>query len=253
MAIVRNQTYRKYAVIITAEQPLRVGGYKDPISDVDAPLAMVGDQIVIPGSSLKGAYRNELENYLILNHADQNGAMRPCIPAAWNNLSHDERALIREQHKYKGECCGYDYKSGRQENICPTCYLLGTMGLVGFVLVPYLVTGADPEEGYAVRRDRVLGKAADRSNRSVLLMPPGTVFTGELSVLLEDKVRGWELGQPRPLKSRRYSDAWLKQPWPVEEVLQELVVERLEAIARIGGYISKGFGNVSVKVEPVAA
>lgn len=251
MSTVRNRTVQKYEIRVTTTQPFRIGAFPNPLSDIEAPVATIGGRPVIQGSTLKGAYRSQLEEYLILNYAD-NEAMKPCIPAPWNNLSSDERQLIKEG-KYRGPVCGYEYGRGGNP-ICPACYLLGTAGLVGFVQVPYLYTDAAPEEGYSNRRDRATDTAAAGANRSYQIIPPGSLFVGTLEVITEDRVRGWVLGQPRPLQSYSHSDAWLENgaAWETERVLRELVVERLEAITRLGGFISKGFGNVRVEVKPIA-
>jgi len=52
-------------VTITTKEPLRIGGKKDPLSGADNPVTRVGGKLVIPGSSLKGALRAEIEKFLI--------------------------------------------------------------------------------------------------------------------------------------------------------------------------------------------
>ncbi len=247
---VRNQDVKLYSVRVETLQPFRIGANEDPMSDIEGPITTLGDQIVIQGSSLKGALRSQIEEYLILNFP-KDAAMQPCIPAADNNLSPDERRLI-DAGKYKrGGNCGYDYKNRDKMFLCPTCYLLGTMGLVGFVQVPYLyVTNEiNVEEMYGNRRDRGSNRVADRANRSMQLLPKGTVFEGTLEVVLEDHLRDWSLGKARELKAPMYSDEWLKKGgWDQARVLKELIVDRLASIQRLGGQVSKGFGNVQVTV-----
>lgn len=246
------QTIQKYHVTLTTTDPFRVGASEDPLIDVDAPIAMVGGRPVIQGSTFKGAYRSELEAILITQYADKNARMRPCIPADRGNLSRDEQRLIRHG-PYRGPNCGYKNQGNRSYAICPTCYLLGTMGLVGFVRVPYLFADAMPEEGYSIRRDRAIEGAAMRSNRKYQLIPPSTRFTGTLEVLMEDTIRGWKLGEARPLESRSHQDQWLQNnnSWPAAKILAELVVKPIENLKQMGGFTSKGFGGVSVKLEAV--
>jgi hypothetical protein len=70
-----------------------------------------------------------------------------------------------------------------------------------------------------------------------------------MRVLLSDTIRGWEFGKPRPLQGRGYADEWLKGNAKSQiDLLKEFVVERLEDVKRMGGQISKGFGNVDIKV-----
>lgn len=247
---VKNQDVKLYHLRLETLQPFRIGANVDPMSDIEGPVTMLGGEIVVQGPSLKGALRAQIEEYLILNYPN-NPAMQPCIPAAENNLSPDERRLIKEG-KYKvGGNCGYDYKNRDRQFLCPTCYLLGTMGLVGFVQVPYLyvMNDANVEEMYANRRDRGSNRVADRANRSMQLLPKGTIFEGTLEVILQDRLRDWVLGKPRSLQAQGYSDEWLKQSgWNQERVLKELIQDRLTSIPRLGGQISKGFGNVHIDV-----
>lgn len=247
---VRNQDVRLYQLRVTTEQPFRIGANVDPMSDIEGPITMLGGEIVIQGSSLKGALRAQIEEYLALNFP-KDPAMQPCIPAAPNNLSPDEQRLINEGKYKRGGNCGYDYKNREQQFLCPACYLLGTMGLVGFVQVPYLyvTNNINVEEMYANRRDRGANRVADRANRSMQLLPKDTVFEGTLEVTLVDRLRDWTLGKARELKAPMYSDEWLRKGgWDQSRVLKELIEDRLTSIQRLGGQISKGFGNVKVEV-----
>lgn len=251
-AIKKNQTIRSYTIELTTRQPFHIGAFQDPMSDVHNPFTTLGGVPVVQGSSLKGALRAQLEEYLILNYADHNPAMRPCIPAPRNNLSPDERLLVPK--KYRGTSCGG--QKGQKDQgkpLCPTCYLLGAMGLVGFVQVPYLnlVSETDVEEVYQNRRDRALNTVAHGANRTMQAIPKGAIFRGEMEVLLRDEIRNWTLGQPRKLRSFR--DEWLQegQKWSQEEFIREFILDRLVAIPRLGGMISKGFGGVEIAVTPV--
>ncbi|MBI5304825.1 MAG: hypothetical protein HY868_22005 [Chloroflexi bacterium] len=249
--IKRNQHWAIYTVRLTTKQPLHIGAFKDPMSDVHGPFTTLGGKPVVQGSSLKGAARAKLEEYLILNYGNQ-PPMKPCIPSSFNNLSEDERALTRGQ-KYKGANCEYR-SSGRREGqvaVCPTCYLYGTMGLIGFVQTPYLglTGGTEIEEIYQNRRDRGTDTVAHAANRTLQGIPQGSVFEGEMRILLSDTIRGWELGKPRPLQGRGYADEWLRGNAKSQtDLIKEFVVERLEDVKRMGGQISKGFGDVSIKV-----
>lgn len=252
--IKKNQTIRSYTVKLTTRQPFHIGAFQDPMSDVHNPFTTLGGVPVVQGSSLKGALRAQLEEYLILNYADDNPAMRPCIPAPWNNLSPDERSLVPYRDrpgKYRGSSCGE--RGGRGKSLCPTCYLLGAMGLVGFVQVPYLYLDSedDIEEVYQNRRDRALETVARGANRTMQAIPKGAVFRGEIEVLLRDEIRDWTLGQPRR-KLRSFRDEWLQgeQGWSQEDFIGEFILDRLQAIPRLGGMISKGFGGVEITVTP---
>lgn len=252
MPVINNQTIHTYQVKLTTAQPISIGALKDPMSDIDSPVVTVGGRIAIPGSSLKGALRAQLEEYLILNYGSEE-SMKPCIPAMYANLSQDERRLI-EERKYKGPNCGYGIQRGRPVQICPACYLFGTAGLVGFVQVPYLYADVDAEEGYAARRDRATNTVASGANRSLQLLAPGTVFRGTLSVLVKDDIRGWELGKPRALRIRDHADAWLRgKGRSPEDIINEFVIDRLKSVWRVGGKYSVGMGQVTIEVTPSQA
>jgi len=242
--IKKNQRIALYTVELTTEQPFHIGAVRDPMSDVHNPFTVLGGRVVVQGPSLKGALRAQLEEYLILNYSD-NPAMKPCIPTP--NLSQDERILVDEHKKYRGVCCA---KGRGPYKLCPTCYLLGTMGLVGFVQVPYLylVSEDEIEEIYCNRRDRALNTVAEGKNFTIQAIPDGAVFRGTLEVLLHDEIRGWTLGQPRKLNS--YKDVWLEGTprWKQEDFIKEFILDRLTSITRMGGMVSKGFGNVRITV-----
>ena len=53
-------------------EPLRIGAAEDPRSGIHNPVAMVGEKVVIPGSSLKGALRAQMEQFLIETYYDDN-------------------------------------------------------------------------------------------------------------------------------------------------------------------------------------
>lgn len=205
----------------------------------------------IPGSSLKGALRAEIERALNIVFFDRNGgqwkdeAYRPCLPAY--RISKEEERLV-EEGRYRSRGCAYPGDSA----ICPCCYLLGAQGLVGFVNVPFLYA----EPGYAtlpgVRLDRVFGTVVDGSNRKYQTLPPETVFTGEMEVLIEDPFLGWRLGSPRPLKEKPDADAWLKgKTYEPDAVLQSYILDRLQGIKHLGGFRSRGCGRVSITVTEV--
>lgn len=254
-------TRKTYAVTLTTKGPFRIGGKADPMSESDNPVAIVGGRPCIPGSSLKGALRAEIEQWLNDQHFRAHWkaapptmlALQPCIPSA--RRSADEDRLVKDGH-YRSAACRYplDNRSNVPQaqlpSICPACYLLGAQGLVGFVSVPFLFAGPGYAELYSARLERTSHTVMQGSNRAYQLIPPDTVFSGEMTVLTKDDVLGWELGKPRPL-GQPTGDAWLagNNGWNQEKVLKDLIVDRLTAINQLGGYRSKGFGRVRIDVE----
>jgi len=258
-----------FAIELTTLGPFRIGGKTDPLSEADNPVTVVGGRVCIPGPTLKGAYRAELERWLNDEFNKGRGwnheSLQPCVPSS--RLSNDEEQLVSSK-KYKGGNCMYKSDSGKNKQkdqsaaqskttVCPVCYLLGAMGLVGFVNVPFLFTDVRYEGLYSTRLDRV-SFASMGGNRPYQLVPPQTVFEGTLEVLVKDDFLGWELGKPRPLKEIPNADEWLKESkpnneesWNSDYILKVMIKERLEAIQRLGGYRSKGFGKVKIEVKEI--
>lgn len=248
-----NQEIKKYMVTLETLEPFRIGAPEDPMLAAHNPLSMVGKSIVVPGSSLKGALRAEIESYLIKNYASEK-YMKPCIPSAFNTMSPAEKALIRKGNFKEGGGCAYSERS-KSECICPVCYLLGAQGLIGFVRVPYLYTEESAEKLYSVRIDRASGVVSERTNRDYRIIPHGTKFASKvngkqipLEIVTNDPVKKWELSKPR----EGFNDKWLgNSKWTPESLIKEFIVDRLQSIEVLGGFKSKGCGKVSIEATEV--
>ncbi len=256
---------KQFRIELTAKEPLRIGGKKDPLSGADLPVTRVGSKLVIPGPSLKGALRAEMEKFLIDSYytngkwKDGFEHFKPCVPA--DELTPDENQLIKAgKYREQGGNCRYpctEKKCGKEvkHSVCPVCYLLGAMGLNGFVRVPFLYADTSASELYSSRIDRATKTIAQGSNRPYELVPDQTVFRGTLAVLLEDTILDWRLGNPRSLgEAKTLGDKWLENrsvdDKAQEEFIKTYITDRLQAINVIGGYKSKGFGAVRVSVSP---
>ncbi len=242
---------RAHHVEVEALEPVRVGGAPDPLSGRENPVAMVGSDATIPGSSLKGALRGEVERFLIDRYYDRDSerwptdqlAAQPCLAATRLSLAEQQ---LRNSGRYR-QSCSYPVPQGAS-GICPACYLLGAQGLVGFVKVPFLWCQVSTDALYSARIDRSSGTVAQGTNREYQLLPRGTRFSGTLYLLEEDTALGWRLGQQRPLPGD--PDRWLNPGWDREQIVNELLVGRLQAINYLGGYKSKGLGRVRITVRP---
>jgi CRISPR/Cas system CSM-associated protein Csm3 (group 7 of RAMP superfamily) len=252
---------RRYTVTLETQSPFRIGGIADPLSQADNPIAIVGGRPCVPGSTLKGALRAEIERWLLNSAYDaqerkwRNDELKPCVPSS--NLSPDETRLVQEQ-RYRGHACRYGGSNNGSKNqgkkkyhrqICPVCYLLGAQGLVGFVSVPFLFAEPGYQNLYSSSIDRASGTVKKGTNRPYQLVPQGAEFSGELEILIEDSFLGWKLGSPRPLKENPYADAWLNNKQFTPDELARFVIDRLTSIEYIGGYRSKGCGRVKITVE----
>jgi CRISPR/Cas system CSM-associated protein Csm3 (group 7 of RAMP superfamily) len=254
-----SNSYEYYKVTVENLEPLRVGAPENPISGEHLTVARLGSTVVIPGPTLKGAMRDSIERFLIHQFYQGNQwrpgaeAFKPCIPA--DQPSVDENHLI-SVHKYRGRNCRYTTPKKKNEPrkispICPVCYLLGAMGLEGFVRMPFLKTEVPAQQLYSCRIDRATKTVAGQTNRSYELVPPNNQFVGTLEVMLQNELMGWQLGSPRKLGHESLGDKWLEgqDPPPKQDIINQYIVGRLEAITFLGSYKSKGFGRVKIKVE----
>lgn len=255
--MIREQTLE---ISVETLAPLHIGGRGNLLTGMENAVAKVGERLVIPGPSVKGALRHQIERYLIDMYYDgrahrwppEHLAHQPCMAGA-GNVSPEEAALIAagkyRQTDDRGRRSGCTYSEGG--SICPVCYLLGAQGLTGFIRVPFLEADQLPDELYSGRMNRAIGTIAQGTNRPYELVREGAVFRGLLVVLLQDDVRGWVFGQPRhPTGGDRTPDRWLESSqWSDQRILEELIIKQLEAIGAIGGYRSKGFGQIKVTVH----
>jgi len=271
------QEWKRCKITLTTLEPLHIGGTSHPLSDVHNPIVMLtGNKPAIPATTLKGAWRSQIERFLInllkeKNQLDRGEALglKPCIPAS--KPSPDEEHLCDTTRQYKRKPkrgtqrneyvhspCTYDNYS---DYICPACYLLGAQTLAGFVRVPFLM----PREGqadldtllYSIREDRATGGAARGSNRGYYVANPGLTFEGNLEILQEDPVRGWKFGEKRNKLKYSKVDRWLDNSretkldditWTADSIKKDLIKGCLESITILGGYKSKGCGRVNITV-----
>ena len=272
-----NQEWDLYKITLTTMEPLHIGGTKHVLSDIDNPIVLLkGDTPAIPATTLKGAWRSQIERYLIsylesnklLDDGEKLG-IKPCIPTS--NPTLDER-FYASAKKYKRELkedrkthqkeyvneldpCTYDNYS---DYICPACYLLGAQTLQGFVRVPFLMPKPGQSELnvllYSIREDRAKGGAAKGTNREWYVVNPEVEFEGILEVLRVDKLREWTFGQKRAKLKLQYKrlDRWLDHfIWDRERLIKELITDRIQAISILGGYKSRGCGKVKITVSPL--
>ncbi len=247
-----------YKIVLTTKEPLRIGAPKDIMSAIDNPISRIGGRPVVQGPTLKGALRGAIERYLIENYKE-NDKLKPCIPSSERTLSPDERTLIQAGLYRKAGACEYRSDDrGEKRPLCPACYFLGAMGLVGFVRVPTLFSDQPPESLYSVRMDRSSGTVAERTNRDYQIIADRTDFAGKLEIILEVPARQWIFGKPRTTLQGDV-DAWLKEKdknsvkfmeKDVQTLIQEFIIDRLQSIDLIGGFKSKGCGKVEIKCEP---
>jgi CRISPR/Cas system CSM-associated protein Csm3 (group 7 of RAMP superfamily) len=262
------QEWAGIKIEVTTKEPLHIGGTSHILSDVHNPIVLLnGDTPAIPSTSLKGAWRAQMERFLIeslankslLEKGEEKG-LTPCIPS--QKLTEDEETLFGKYRikkfptkdgktRFSSDPCDYDSKS---KYICPVCYLLGAQTLHGFVRVPFLLPAEGQQEIdtllYSIREDRAKGGAAKGSNRGWYVINPEIKFEGKLEILIKDELNGWEFGKKRAKLKYNWVDKWLDDPsWTAATIKKVLIKERLEAIQLLGGYKYKGCGKVEIKVS----
>lgn len=255
---------KEFKITMITKEPFRIGGKEDPLRGQENPVAVVGEKIVVPGPSLKGSLRSEIEKYLIDTYYDKDKkiwksgkeGLKPCIPSPKIQLSNDERALVRIG-KYKDSGCHYpcDPKPNKCKNekhsICPACYLLGANGLNGFVRVPFLNAEIlSASELYSARLDRATSTVTQGTNRPYSIVPAEIIFEGTMVIITKNDVLDWTLGEKRKLSDKTEGDTWLDQDdWTQEKIVNDLIIERLTGIDILGGYKSKGCGKVKIDIN----
>jgi len=250
-----SKNIKTFNVTLITQEPFRIGALKNVMSGEDNPVTTVGGRVVIQGSSLKGALRANIEEYLVDKYSGD-AVMKPCIPSAYNTLSPDEKRLIDKGIYKTGGGCSYSSNpKNRSDSICPVCYLLGAQGLIGFVRVPYLYTDTRPEDMYAVRIDRGTGVVSEKTNRDFQIIADKIEFKGILEVILNDTSKRWDFGKPRIVDHEQglgVNDAWLKKDgWTQDKIIKEFIIDRLQTIQLMGGFKSKGCGKVKISVTEI--
>jgi CRISPR/Cas system CSM-associated protein Csm3 (group 7 of RAMP superfamily) len=259
------QNWEEYKITLTTMEPLHIGGTSHPLSDIDNPIVMLKGNIpAVPATTLKGAWRSQIERFLIGllqgqgRLEDGEGAgLKPCIPAS--KLTPDEYQLCDTGQYKRKDVRGRKVHSpctyvGGSDYICPACYLLGAQTLHGFVRVPFLLPAAGQTELdtllYSIREDRAKGGAAKGSNRGWYVVEPGIVFKGNLEILQSDPIRSWEFGKKRTGLKYHWVDKWLDDAtWTEAEIKAKLIKQCMESISVLGGYKSKGCGKVRITVD----
>ena len=101
---------RRLKVTLITKEPFRIGAFEDVMSAIHNPVATVGGRAVIQGSSLKGALRTAIEDYL-MQECSHIPEMKSCIPSPENTLSQDEKELIEKGKYREGGGCHYSERN----------------------------------------------------------------------------------------------------------------------------------------------
>lgn len=248
-----------------------IGASKSPLAGKDLPIFKIDDRPVIPGTSLKGAWRSRLEALLQERAAElatkfsaSAEQLRPCIPTT--------RPSQAEQERFSGERwltgCQMELEEGRisvnprhkdggRKFLCPVCYFFGATGLQGFVRVGHLLPPASTAALYEqtiTSRDRAVDGVRKGALATGEHVKGGTQFQGTTELLLFDGT--FTFGEPRSIGGINL-DPWLqslsrKQSDLTQRrltLLNDLLIPAFEKIDVLGGHRSKGGGIVQVVIR----
>lgn len=243
---------------------LHIGASPSPLTEKKGAIFKVDKKPVIPASSFKGAFRNQLEQ-LFINQASifketfnvsNMELIKPCLPASRPTKS--EKELI-DRGKYRREHCSIQIDDNNikvgEFGICPVCYLMGCTGIMGFLRTPNLFPKSKGEyiDQTRIRIDRKLDTAAKGAKVDGEQVIPGTIFEGKLEIVSHNPNLGLEFGQFRKIGDV-VLDKWLEN-WSLQDVenkqesiLINIIIPALKNIHQLGGWKSIGAGKVSVSV-----
>ncbi|MDC8448087.1 MAG: RAMP superfamily CRISPR-associated protein [Nitrospira sp.] len=242
---------------------LHVGGTPSPLTEKKQPVFSVDGQPVIPASSFKGAFRQQVEALLIQKknsfaaslglNGSQVGLLKPSIPAP--RPSKAEADLI--DNGYRAEHSEIKVEEDRvrvpQSGLCPPSYFFGATGLEGYLRIAnfFPLPGEWRIDQTRIRIDRKSQTAAPGAIVTGEQVKPGSVFTGELLIFQERQ--GTPFGRCRTIGGVEI-DLWLKQ-WTEPDnakrqlfLLNEILIPALNNVQILGGQKSLGGGKVTISL-----
>ncbi|MHA1757003.1 MAG: type III CRISPR-associated RAMP protein Csx7 [Promethearchaeota archaeon] len=171
----------------------------DPIG-TDLPVIKTADGLpYIPGSSIKGIIRTQLEK--ILRTFDMQGKKidnkkGACDIFGQECISNEEEKKLIEENTKNGEFDEENFLKQLSEKLCITCSLFGSTKIASriyvkdaFLLDPNIEIKTEIKDGVAIDRDT--GTAKNKFKYDYEVVPAGTKFS--LHVILEN-VEDWEVG-----------------------------------------------------------
>lgn len=247
-----------------------IGASKSPLAGKDIPVFKIDDRPVIPGTSLKGAWRSRLETLLqekqgefAVKFSAQAEHLRPCIPTT--------RPSLAEKERFDGKRwltgCQVEVEEGRitvnprpgndkRDFLCPVCYFFGATGLQGFLRVGHLFPPASTVSLYEqaiTSRDRAVDGVRKGALASGEHVKGGIKFQGLVDLLLFDGT--FVFGEARRIGQVLFDpwlDAFAKKQGQLNQrrlvLLNELLIPAFQKIDILGGHRSKGGGRVKVEI-----
>jgi CRISPR/Cas system CSM-associated protein Csm3 (group 7 of RAMP superfamily) len=257
-----------------------IGGSKSPLVGKDLPLFKIDDRPVIPGTSLKGAWRSRLEALLQEKGVEfasklsvKPEYLKPCIPTtrpspAESDKFAGKRWLTGCQIEMERDRIQVNPRDGNRNFVCPVCYFFGANGLQGFLRIGNLVPSVSVASVFdqtITSRDRALDGVRKGALASGEHIKGGARFQGLADLLLFDgtftfgEARSVRYDEERQGQKRRvetHFDPWLeafaKKQSDLNErrltLVNEWLIPAFEKIDVLGGHRSKGGGRVKVGI-----
>ncbi|MGQ9721591.1 MAG: RAMP superfamily CRISPR-associated protein [Candidatus Jordarchaeum sp.] len=256
-------------VKISEDSFLHIGAAPSPLTEKKGSVFKVDRNPVIPASSFKGALRHQIE-ILFIEKSDEftnqfdipdnyKDILRPCIPAPRPTKTENE---LINAGKYRSNCeikvdengINIDNKLG----ICPTCYFMGATGIMGFLRINNFYTEGEGRliDQTNVRIDRKTVTAAHGAKIDGEQVKPGTVFKGNVNVIISDptlELQKIQFGDARIIGDI-IIDKWLHF-WKERDsnkkakfLIENVLINAILNIKVLGGQKSKGAGKITIEI-----
>jgi len=269
---------------VAEESFLHIGAAPSPLTEKKGAVFKVDRTPVIPATSFKGALRHQLE-LLFIEKIDKfaqlfnipgnrKDLLKPCIPSSRPTKAEEE--LINSGKYRKKAKLGNKYIAGcqisidnekvlvpkvneQEVGICPVCYFMGASGFMGFLRFSnfYPESEGGIIDQTNIRIDRKTGTAAYGAKVEGEQVKPGTVFKGNISIVITEpilEIQGIQFGGARKIGDK-VIDKWLED-WEetnkderAKILIEKIIIPAVKNIKILGGQKSRGAGKVSVDVE----
>ncbi|MEM4284330.1 MAG: RAMP superfamily CRISPR-associated protein [Candidatus Caldarchaeum sp.] len=241
---------------------LHIGGTPSPLTEKKQPVFSVDGRPVIPASSFKGAFRQQVELLLIQKKTELAQALKltdnkadllkPSIPAS--RPSKAEQDLLNRGYRRQSEIRVEDDRvQVSEDSLCPVSYFFGATGLEGFLRIPnfFPQPGEWRIDQTRIRIDRTSQTAAPGAIVTGEQVKPGSVFTGKLYIFKER--HGAPFGRCREIGGTKV-DLWLAE-WTEPDdtkrqlfLLNEILIPALNNVKVLGGQKSLGGGRIEISL-----
>ncbi|PLV59907.1 RAMP superfamily CRISPR-associated protein [Thermotoga sp. KOL6] len=263
---------------------LHIGAAPSPLTEKKGAVFKVDRTPVIPATSFKGALRHQLE-LLFIEKIDEfaqlfnipdnkKNLLKPCIPSPRPTKAEEELINLGKYRKkaklgnkeIAGCQIGVDNDkiwipkiNDQNVGICPVCYFMGSAGLMGFLRFSnfYPESEGSVIDQTNIRIDRKTETAAPGAKVEGEQVKPGTVFKGNISIVISEPVlemQGIQFGDARKIDGV-IIDKWLESWRETDKkkrakiLIEEVLIPAINNIRELGGQKSRGAGKVDVGVN----